>query len=106
MHQHDLPALDDFLDLVLSAIARRAIGNFLQRVGAADRFDHFFGRLFFLAIGIKPARLCGNRAFAALGSGECGLGKLVRCAFGGGASRLTREPGLNLVGRGLARDFH
>ena len=27
LHQHDLPALDDLLDLVLAAIARRAIGH-------------------------------------------------------------------------------
>ena len=42
LHQHDLPALDDFLDLVLPrARAMRALRHFLHRVGAADRFDHF-----------------------------------------------------------------
>ncbi len=36
LHQHDLAALDDLLDLVLAAIARRAIGHLFHRVGAAD----------------------------------------------------------------------
>ncbi len=36
LHQHDLAALDDFLDLVVAAEAGRALLRFLQRVGAAD----------------------------------------------------------------------
>ena len=39
LHQHDLPALDDLLDLVVAAVARRALLHFFHRVGAADRFD-------------------------------------------------------------------
>ena len=39
LHQHDLPALDDLLDLVLPAIARCAVGNLFHGVGAADGFD-------------------------------------------------------------------
>ena len=42
MHQHDLPALDHFLNLVLAAIARRAIRNLFHGVRAADRLDDFF----------------------------------------------------------------
>src|SRR5580704_12424111 len=42
LHQHHLPALDDFLDLVLAAIARRAIRDLFERVGAANRFDDLF----------------------------------------------------------------
>ncbi len=48
LHQHHLPALDDFLDLVLAAVARRAIRHFLHGVGAADRFDVL--RLFVVAV--------------------------------------------------------
>ena len=39
LHQHDLPALDDLLNLVLAARAVRPLRHFLHRVGAADRFD-------------------------------------------------------------------
>jgi hypothetical protein len=42
LHQHDLPALDDLLDLVLAAIARGALGHLFHRVGAADGVDDFF----------------------------------------------------------------
>ena len=51
LHQHHLPALDDFLDLVLAARTERALGNFFQHVVAADGFDLFlFGILGFVVI--------------------------------------------------------
>src|SRR5207244_8417911 len=48
LHQHDLPALDDLLNLVLAAIARGALGHLFHRVGAADGVDDLF--LFLLAV--------------------------------------------------------
>ncbi|OIQ76201.1 hypothetical protein GALL_421230 [mine drainage metagenome] len=42
LHQHHLAALDDFLDLVLTARAEGALGHFFQHVVAADGFDDFF----------------------------------------------------------------
>ena len=41
LHQHDLAALDDFLDLVLAARTEGALRHFLQHVVAADGFDDF-----------------------------------------------------------------
>ena len=38
LHQQDLPALDDFLDLVVAAHRLAAAADFLQRVLGADRF--------------------------------------------------------------------
>src|SRR4029079_8357421 len=48
LYQHDLPALDDLLDLVLAAIARGALSHLFHRVGAADGVDDFF--LFFAVL--------------------------------------------------------
>src|SRR5262249_56457767 len=42
LHQHDLPALDHLLDLVLTPQPRHAVGHLLHRVGTADRFDDLF----------------------------------------------------------------
>src|SRR5690606_28174947 len=39
LHQQDLPALDDLLDLVLAAAGPTTFADFLQRVLRADRFD-------------------------------------------------------------------
>ena len=51
LHQHDLPALDDFLDLVGAAVARRALLHLFERIGAADRLDD----LFLAVLGAAPA---------------------------------------------------
>src|SRR5438445_9397806 len=42
LHQHDLAALDDFLDLVLTAWPEGTLRHLLQDVVAADGFDEFF----------------------------------------------------------------
>ena len=41
LHQHHLPALDHFLNFVLAAQPRHALGHFLHGIGAADQFDRF-----------------------------------------------------------------
>ena len=60
LHQHDLPALDDLLDLVLAAIARRALGHLFHRVGAADGFDD----LFLFVVAVAHGRCLGRLAVA------------------------------------------
>ena len=42
LHQKDLPALDDFLDLVVAAHRLAAVADFLERILGADRFDLMF----------------------------------------------------------------
>jgi len=42
LHQHHLAALDDFLDLVLTARAEGALRHFFHDVVATDGFDDFF----------------------------------------------------------------
>ena len=42
LHQQDLAALDDFLDLVVAARRLAAVAHFLERVFRADRFDLVF----------------------------------------------------------------
>ena len=42
LHQQDLAALDDFLDLVVAARRLAAVAHFLQRILGADRFDLVF----------------------------------------------------------------
>jgi hypothetical protein len=51
LHQHHLAALDDFLDLVLTAWPERTLRNLLQDVVAADGFDDFlFGVLALIVV--------------------------------------------------------
>ena len=62
LHQHHLPALDHFLDLVLAAVARRAVGHLFQRVGAADGFDDFFAPLLVAVARRSPSPLSPSSA--------------------------------------------
>src|SRR5262249_8252237 len=51
LNQHHLPALDDFLDLVLAARPERALRHLFQHVLAADGFHRIFlGVLVFLLV--------------------------------------------------------
>src|SRR5665213_2612075 len=59
LHQHYLPALDDFLNLVLAARPEGALGHFLHDVVAADGLDDFF--LGLLAIVLIVVRLFARR---------------------------------------------
>ena len=102
LHQHDLPALDDFLDLVLPAQPRRALGHFLHGVGAADQFDDFL--LAFGAVGVDFGDVGGGTdrfALARLGRrgdvGCCGV------ALAGGAFLGAALFGVTLPRRGSAR---
>ena len=64
LHQHDLPALDHLLNLVVATKARRALLHFLERVGAADGLDGFFLVLFaiaIMAVAVVAIRLAGGR---------------------------------------------
>ena len=62
LHQHHLPALDDLLDLVLAAVARRAVQHLFHGVGAADGLDDlflFFGAARSLAVGVVGMGVLG-----------------------------------------------
>jgi hypothetical protein len=63
LHQHHLPALDDFLDLVLPARTERPLGDLFQHVIAADGFDDFFlgvlGFVVIVFVGFIALRLQG-----------------------------------------------
>src|SRR5262249_3529995 len=107
LHQHHLPALDDLLDLVLAPIARGAIRNFFQSIGAADGFDDLFGRLFFLAIALT--RLGRERIFSVLARRSAGQASGFFDLVGGRsvpppllASGFVHDAGLDLVGRATA----
>src|SRR6516162_9116730 len=92
LHQHHLPALDDFLNLVLAAHARHALGHFLQRVGAADRFHDLV-----LAFGAMAVD------FGDIGAG---LSRYGRCRAGLAVAALRRNGdvgGLAGVARGRLR---
>src|SRR4029077_2914392 len=75
LHQHDLAALDDLLDLVLAAVARRAVGHFFHGVGAADRFDD----LGFLVAAAFAANVSAIVAFGA----DMGAVALFVCVWRG-----------------------
>src|SRR5712671_1065583 len=110
LHQHDLPALDHFLDLVLTPQARHAVGHFFHRVGAADRLDD----LLLLAI----AAISGGFAAAVFPVGFAAAVVLafvvvvvarvvivVAAAFGGAGRRrrVVRVVVVGLVGPMLGR---
>lgn len=99
LHQHDLPALDDFLDLVLPAGTVAAVGDFFERIGAADRLDDFLflvafcGLVVFFLVAVFAVF---RRRFTVVGRRLDGFARAVGCrrrlvAFagvGGDAGRL------------------
>ena len=60
LHEHHLPALDDFLNLVLAPKARKPFLDFLKRVRASDGFNRFFFSVL-LAVAVGEV---GGRRFA------------------------------------------
>ena len=85
LHQHDLAALDHFLDLVGTAVvARRAIRNLFHRVGAADELDDLF--LFVMAVGV--ALIVSGRWRGAVLAGGAYSSAVARVALGAGLVRL------------------
>ena len=114
LHQQHLAALDDFLNFVLPARTRRAAGQLLQSVGAADVLDDLF--LGFLVVvlvvvdaagfgsgirgmdfaNVRLGRVPARRVFF-----DVGLGGLAFGNFGLGlAARLFDAMLLALVARG------
>src|SRR5476651_554612 len=63
LHQHHLPALDDFLNFVLAAEARRALLGFFEGVGAADGFYRFV--FVVVVIAVTVLRRYGGMIFSA-----------------------------------------
>ena len=72
LHQHDLAALDDFLDLVLTARTEGALRHFFHDVVAADGFDDFFfGLLAIVFIIVLCSSPCASaRLFGVLRGGS------------------------------------
>src|SRR5262249_11929694 len=73
---HDLAALDPLLNLVLPARAIHALGNFLHRVGTADRFDDFLLGARTAAVDLHDVvagRALAGRALAANGILDAGF---------------------------------
>ncbi len=110
LHQHDLPALDDLLDLVLAAQPRHALRHFLHRVGAADRFDHFVLALGAVAVdlGDVVAGCCRRAASAAAASLSWSFMTFSRSAVLGRLAAVAGVQGRSVVSgrdrlRGAAR---
>src|SRR5262249_10429608 len=88
--QHHLAALDDFLNLVLAAHPRHALGHFLHRVGATDRFHDLVFAFGAMAVDFGDVGASfGRRRFAGLAvallrrGGEVGgLGGVAGVALG------------------------
>ena len=98
LHQHDLAALDDFLDLVLARGSAARVRHFFQHVVAADGFDHL------------PRLRRRRRSSAAVVAAPCVVVRRLRHArrrrFGRERRRPRRRPSRMLVVRvviGLAR---
>ncbi len=71
LHQQDLAALDDFLDLVLAAHRLAAVAHLFQRILGADQFDFVVVRMRGLNLFQHAAIIVAGRGFAACVGGGC-----------------------------------
>src|SRR4029077_16860167 len=97
LHQHDLAALDDLLDLVLAAVTRRAVWHFFHGVGAADGFDDFgflVAAVFAAVVATVVAFGAGVGAVVALGVSMDAVALFVGVGSVGGGVRTIRCLGL------------
>jgi hypothetical protein len=83
LHQHDLAAFDDFLNLVLAARAEGAFRHFLHHIVATDGFDDLFLGLIALVIFVKFFAVSRRMRFIGWsGLGFMGIGGMCS-VFGG-----------------------